>query len=74
MIGRLVSKNVRTVYNKKVVRLTVDLPFDRVEAQEMNDSEMLRWLDKRVDSEVGFDITTLEDQEQDVIMEDHEKV
>lgn len=74
MIGKLVSKTVRTVYEKKVVRITVDVPYDRASHLDIGEEDMLRWLDQNVDGEIGFGITTLEDQDQEVIMEDHDKV
>lgn len=74
MIGKLVSKTVRTVYQKKVVRLTIDVPFDRVQSDDIDEEDLLEWLDNNVDSEIGFEVTALEEQDQDVIMEDHGKV
>lgn len=70
MIGKLVSKAVRTVYDKKVVRLTIDFPYREMEVRDMDSEDMLAWLDNRVDEEVGLKIQALEDEDQNVLDEE----
>jgi len=70
MIARLVSKAVRTVYDRKVVRLTLDVPYDRMESDKIDNEEMMKWLDNRVDSEISVSINTLDDDEQRVLSEE----
>jgi len=69
MIGQLVSKNVRTVYDKKVVRLKVDFPYYALTSLFVGDTEAMEWLDQRVGGELGVELTTLEDQEQETLPE-----
>lgn len=67
MIANLISKAVRTVYDKKVVRLTLDVPYDRMESGKIDGEEMMKWLDNRVDSEISVSINTLDDDDQGVL-------
>lgn len=62
MIGRLVSKNVRTVYEKKVLRITVDIPFKEAKDATLDGRDLLAYLDHRVDKPIGLKLTTLEDE------------
>lgn len=64
MIAKLVSKAVRTVYDKKVVRLTMDVPYDRMKSDKIDNEEMMKWLDNRVDSEISVSINALDDDAQ----------
>lgn len=67
MIAKLVSKNTRTVYDQKVVRLTVDVPYRTLNGATLEGKDALKYLDQRVDKHIGMDVTALEEQNQDVI-------
>lgn len=70
MIAKLVSKAVRTVYDKKVVRLTLDIPYNRIESDKIEGDELMKWLDNRVDSEISVSIGVLDDEDQATITEE----
>lgn len=72
MIGKLKRVSVREVYQKKVVRVEIDVPFDDVKGREMDDDDLMEWLNHRVTHHVGFNLTTLDEQEQDVIEKSQE--
>lgn len=65
MIGQLQSKETRTVYEEKVMRLTIDVPFSQLTDKELEQEDMLRWLDSRVGGSVGFSIAALDSNQQE---------
>jgi len=67
MIGTLKSTEVRTVYDKKVVRITVDVPFKTLLDASIGKKDALDYLQQRVGKHIGLDVTMLEDQDQDVL-------
>jgi hypothetical protein len=69
MIGKLISKTVRTVYEKKVVRLTIDFPYKEMESGLVDEDEMMEWLDNKVGSEISMEVQALADDDQEVLEE-----
>lgn len=74
MIGKLKSKNVRTVRDKKVMRLQIDIPYQQTKGTEVDGEKMSNWTERRVGELVGFDLTALEDQNQETLMEVHDRL
>ena len=64
MIGTLKSKEVRTVRDKRVLRVTVDVPLGHARSRMVGDNELLPYLDHKVGEEIGFNITALENEGQ----------
>jgi hypothetical protein len=69
MIGKLISESVRTVYDKKVVRLTIDFPYEQMESGLVDEDEMMEWLDHKVGSEISLEVKALADDDQEVLEE-----
>lgn len=69
MRGTLTSKETRTVYGEKVVRIQVDVDFDEIEKIEEGGQDLLRWLDNNVDSDININIGPFEDESQVKISE-----
>lgn len=72
MIGKLKRVSVREVYQKRVVRVEVDVPFKDIKERNMDDDDLMEWLNHRVTHHIGFDLTTLDEQDQDVIEKSQE--
>lgn len=70
MIGILQSKNVRTKYDKKICRLTIDVPYYAIKKRDVDGVDALEWIDQRVGGEMGLELTTLEAQEQERLYTD----
>jgi hypothetical protein len=64
MIGELKSKEVRTVREQKILRVTVDVPLSRAKEQSIEGVDVLPYLDSRVGGLIGFRVHTLEDEGQ----------
>lgn len=69
MIVKLQSKDVRTVYSRKVVRLTVDVPFHVMQEGTIDGRDALEYLDVNVGNSIGITITALTDQNQSEVNE-----
>jgi len=67
MIGKLVSKNTRTKHQKKVVQLTIDVPYSQAKTELVDGDDLMEFLDVRVGDEIGFDITALDSQDQEAL-------
>jgi hypothetical protein len=74
MIGKLKKRSVRDKYGKRVMRLSIDIPVQEVPEKEMDGEDVNDWLENRVGELIGFDVTSLEDQDQKVIMDVYDKV
>lgn len=55
------------MYSQKVVRITVDIPYQVMDDTRVGGKDALKHLNLRVGSETGIDFTTIEDQDQDII-------
>lgn len=64
MIGELKSKEVRTVREQKILRVTVDVPLGHAKSQSIEGVDVLPYLDSRVGESIGFRVHTLEDEGQ----------
>ena len=64
MKGELSKKSTRTVYDEKVVRLQVDIPFEAIEEAEEDGQSLMEWLDLHVDREINFNLGPFEDDGQ----------
>lgn len=64
MIGTLKSKEVRTVHDQRILRVTVDIPLGHARSQTVGERELLPFLDDNVGDEIGFNFTTLENEGQ----------
>lgn len=67
MIGKLKKVSTRTLRNKKVTRLRIDIPHKTVQDKDIDDEDAIKWLANNVDSEVGVSIGPLGDDEQEVL-------
>lgn len=67
MIGKLKSVNVRTVHEKKVVRVTLDFPYNQLDLSNIDSDSVLQWLNKRVDNEIGVDFLALTETDQEAL-------
>lgn len=68
MKAELNSKEVRTVYGSKVVRLKIDIDYSEIEDAEVEDGDILKWLDNKVDGDVEFRIGPFEDEGQEHLL------
>jgi len=64
MIGNLKSKEVRTVRDRKVLRVTLDFPLGHAKECAVDGRELLPYLDSRVGEDIGIMFSTLEDEGQ----------
>jgi hypothetical protein len=64
MIGELKSKEVRTVRNQKVLRVTLDFPLEHARDCTVEGRELLPYLDGKVGENIGIRFSTLEDEGQ----------
>lgn len=64
MIGKLKSKEVRTVREQKILRVTVDVPLGHAKEKSIDGNNVLPYLDNRVGESIGFRIHALEDEGQ----------
>ena len=64
MIGKLKSKEVRTVRQKKVLRVTLDFPLSDARNHVVDDRELLPYLDSRVGENIGVNFTVIENEGQ----------
>lgn len=69
MIGQLKKFVVRTVYDKKVCRVQIDIPIDQVRKAEVGGQDFIKFLEQNVDKEIGVKIGGFEDEEQELIAE-----
>lgn len=69
MIGKLKKVSTRTLRNKKVTRLRIDIPHKRLKESEIDEEDAIKWLSNNVDSEIGIGIGALTDDEQERLEE-----
>lgn len=69
MIGKLKSKNVRTVHDKKVMRIRIDVPYQEVKGGKVDGEGVSEWTENKVGDLIGFEFTALEDQDQETLMQ-----
>lgn len=74
MIGRLKKTSTRDVHGKKITRISIDLPRQELLGSDVDGEGIEEFLHSNVGDLVGFDVTALEDQDQEVIMENYDKV
>lgn len=67
MIGKLKKFSVRERYNQQVARVVVDVPVTRLKGRDIGEDEMLEYLTNNTGTEIGFDISALEDTEQEAV-------
>lgn len=63
--GELKSVDTRTVHNKKVVRLTFDIPYHALDGDNIESQDKLRWLMSRVDSDISLCVAPITDGAQE---------
>lgn len=64
MLGKLKKKAVRTLKDKKILRLRIDIPWEELDKADMDEEELLLWLDSRVDEKVSLKLGPVEDDNQ----------
>lgn len=65
MLANLISKNTRTRYDEKVVRLTFDIPYQEARTRVIEGEDLMEFLDIRVGSQVGLRIVPLDEERQE---------
>jgi len=67
MIAKLKKVATRTLRNKKVTRLRIDIPHNKVQKMDIDEETAIKWLSQNVNSEISVKVGPLEDDEQDVL-------
>lgn len=70
MMGKLKKMSVREVYGKNVMRLSIDIPLEEVRGTNVDGEDLPEWARSRVGKNLGVDITTLDEQGQDTVVEE----
>jgi hypothetical protein len=73
MKGNLKRKETRTVYEEKIVRLTIDISMDEIESSEGERQDFLNFLDVKVGRDVSVDIGGFDDEDQHRLVESVEE-
>lgn len=60
MMAELKDKAVRMVYQQKVVRLKIDIPYSSFNGKRIDEEDALKFLDQRVGDSIGIRISTLD--------------
>jgi len=67
--GEIKSVNVRTVRDKKIVRLEFDIPYDSFDDGDMGPDDSLSWLNMKVGDSVTLGVGPITDGKQNSIGE-----
>ena len=70
MMGELKSVDVREVYSQKVCRVTIDIPFQDVDNNEVGGMDTLAFLNHRVGKKAGIQFRTLDEEQQRLGLEE----
>jgi len=70
VMGELKSVDVREVYSQKVCRVTIDIPFQDVENNNVGNMDTLAFLNHRVGKRAGVQFRTLDDEQQRLGLEE----
>lgn len=73
MIGKLKKYSVREVYDKNVARVAVDIPMNQLSGREVDEEDIEDFLQKNVGTEIGFDISALDDTDQESLEQEGEE-
>lgn len=60
MMAELKDKSVRMVYQQKVVRLKIDIPYSAFNGKRIDKEDALKFLDQRVGDSIGIRIAALD--------------